>query len=157
MQDNGVLTKAHYDFAQKVWNLMEEMKPELQRAHKAMYGYYFEEVTAKPFTNRFGEYRGGYIPAKIDPTKTRDIGAKVDAEEFLNNQNTYAFPSTGKGSTISRNPNYNRPLILDMRSIPVHIDWAMRFTYIQPAVTDVTGSSRARSSTMRWMALTTPP
>ena len=38
MQDEGVITKAHLDFGQGVWNLMESLKPGAQRAHKQLYG-----------------------------------------------------------------------------------------------------------------------
>ena len=137
MQDEGVLTKADYDFAQNVWNLMEDMKPKLQKAHHSMYGFYFAEVSRDSFTNKFGTYEGGYIPAKADPNQVQDAEIRRDREELLNGQNTFAFPTTGKGATMKRVAGYNRPLQLDMRSIPQHIDWAMRFAHIEPAVKDV--------------------
>ena len=63
MIDEGHLTKQDYDFLQAVWDLNEKMKPLLQKAHKDTEGYYFKEVKATPIVNRFGEYRGGYVPA----------------------------------------------------------------------------------------------
>jgi len=36
MQDEGILTKADYDFAQGVWDMMESMKPKAQEAHHRM-------------------------------------------------------------------------------------------------------------------------
>ena len=136
MQDQGVLTKTDYDFAQNVWDMMEGMKPTLQEAHHKMYGFYFSEVTANEFSNRFGTYRGGYIPAKVDPRAVPEAEQRKDAEEIVQGQNSFAFPTTGKGATMKRIDSYARPLQLDMRSIPVHIDWAMRFTYIEPAAKD---------------------
>ena len=46
MIDEGVLTKADFDFLQSVWDMTEEMKPLAQKAHKEIYGYYFNEVEA---------------------------------------------------------------------------------------------------------------
>lgn len=137
MRDQGKLTKADYDFAQNVWNMMEGMKPTLQEAHHRMYGYYFNEVTANEFTNEFGTYRGGYVPAKVDVNVVQEAEQRKDAEEIVQGQNSFAFPTSGKGATMSRVDGYARPLQLDMRTIPAHIDWAMRFAYLEPAVKDV--------------------
>ena len=137
MQDEGILTKADYDFAQNVWNMMEEMKPQLQKAHKAMYGFHFNEVTANPFSNRFGTYAGGYVPAKVDTNQVASAERHQDADQIVQGQNSFAFPTTGKGATMKRMEGYADPLQLDMRSIPAHIDWAMRFAYIEPAAKDV--------------------
>ena len=137
MRDQGVLTKVDYDFAQNVWDMMEGMKPALQEAHHRMYGYYFNEVTAKEFSNEFGTYRGGYVPAKVDVNVVQEAEQRKDAEEIVQGQNSFAFPTSGKGATMSRVEGYARPLQLDMRSIPAHIDWAMRFAYLEPAVKDV--------------------
>lgn len=133
----GVLTKADYDFAQGVWDMLDGLKPAVQKAHHDMYGYYFDEVTAKPFENAFGQYRGGYAPAIVDPDVVADAAVKKDKEELLHGQNSFAFPTTGKGATMRRIERYARPLQLDMRTIPAHIDWALRFAYIEPAVKDV--------------------
>lgn len=137
MQDEGILTKDDYDFAQNVWNMMEEMKPQLQKAHKAMYGFHFNEVTANPFSNRFGTYAGGYVPAKVDTNQVASAERHQDADQIVQGQNSFAFPTTGKGATMKRMEGYADPLQLDMRSIPAHIDWAMRFAYIEPAAKDV--------------------
>lgn len=137
MQDEGVLTKADYDFAQGVWDMMESMKPKAQAAHHRMYGYYFSEITANEFTNRYGTYKGGYVPAIVDQDVVTDAAIRKDRDELLHGQNSFAFPTTGRGATMKRLESYAKPLQLDMRTIPAHIDWAMRFAYIEPAVKDV--------------------
>ena len=58
MINEGKITKAHYDFAQGVWDLLEEMKPLAQETHRKVFGRYFAEVTATPFSTPFGTYRG---------------------------------------------------------------------------------------------------
>ena len=137
MQDEGVLTKADYDFTQGVWDMMESMKPKAQAAHHRMYGYYFSEITANEFTNRYGTYKGGYVPAIVDQDVVTDAAIRKDKDELLHGQNSFAFPTTGRGATMKRLDSYAKPLQLDMRTIPAHIDWAMRFAYIEPAVKDV--------------------
>lgn len=132
----GTLTKADYDFAQSVWDLLETLKPDAQAAHKAVYGFYFNEITANEFVTPFGTYRGGYVPAVVDPREVSEAESKKDAEELLQSGNSFAFPSTNRGFTKSR-VEYNRPLHLDLRVLASHIDKVCRFTDVQPAVRDV--------------------
>lgn len=136
MQAEGVLTKADYDFVQGVWDLFEkELKPGAQRAHRALYGYYFDEVTADAFGTPFGEYRGGYYPAKADPFLVPVQSRHGTADAVLQGEGSGMFPSTGRGFTKAR-VEYNRPLLLDANAIPTHIDAELRFTHINPAVHD---------------------
>jgi hypothetical protein len=135
MTDTGVLTKAHYDFAQGVWDLLEKTKPLAQKTHRDVFGRYFEEVTANSFDTPFGVYRGGYVPAQADPRIVQD--ASLRALATLENENmAYSFPATNKGFTKNR-VDYNRPLMLDLRTIGQHIDKVLLFSHMEPAVRDV--------------------
>ena len=58
MHDSGVITKAHWDFVQGVWDLLEETKPLAQATHRRVFGRFFDEVAADPVTTPFGTYRG---------------------------------------------------------------------------------------------------
>jgi hypothetical protein len=137
MQDTGVLTKADYDMAQDIWNLLESIKPDAQKAHKQMFGYYFNEITADKIVTPFGEYAGGYIPAKTDMYTVEDSAIRKEKEEFENNNNSFQFPTTGRGFTKSRVENYTAALSLDMNMLGSHIDGVMRFSYIEPRVKEV--------------------
>lgn len=130
----GVLTKKDFDFLQSVWDLNEEIKPIAQKAHRDLYGYYFKEVEATQFTNTFGTYRGGYVPAKTDAAIVRDAQRQAKAEE-LDADFRSSMPSTGMGFTKSR-VEYNKPLSLDVRLMAKHIDDVLRFANIQPAIKD---------------------
>lgn len=132
----GVLTKADFDFAQGVWDLLESVKPEAQRVHKDLYGYYFDEITASAVQTPFGEYRGGYVPAIASAVSSPDQAQRREAEELLHSGNSFMFPSTGRGFTKSRT-EYNRPLELDLRTLASHLDKVARFVHIEPAVKDV--------------------
>lgn len=134
MQREGILTKQDYDVVQKVWDLFEETKPEAQAAHKKMYGYYFNEITAKEFQTPWGSYRGGYAPAKVDPFASNDAQKRSDKEALAGNNNSFAYPTTGRGFTKSRVERYAAPLSIDMRLVPQALDSHLRFIHIEPAV-----------------------
>lgn len=135
MQSEGALTKAHYDFAQGVWDLLEQTKPLAQKTHRDVFGRYFAEVTADEVVTPFGTYRGGYVPAQADPELVQDADLRKLAE--LENENmSYSFPATGKGFTKGR-VEYNRPLLLNLRTIGQHLDKVLLFSHMEPAVRDV--------------------
>lgn len=136
MIDEGRITKAHYDFAQGVWDLLESLKPLAQKTHRDVFGKYFDEITATPFSTPFGDYRGGYVPAKAD---TRIVGdaAMRDLIERENASMAYAFPATAKGFTKGR-VEYNRPLMLDLRTLAQHVDQVLLFSHMEMPVRDVT-------------------
>ena len=131
----GISNKKHMDFAQKVWNLMEEMKPAAQKAHYEMYGHYFNEITADPITTPFGDYEGGYVPAVTDMRLVPD-SAMRNEQETQAVDNSYMFPTTGRGFTKGR-VEYNKPLLLDLNFLMSHIDKVLRFTNLEPAIKDV--------------------
>lgn len=137
-ESQGVLTKADYDYVQGVWDLFESIKPQAQRAHKKMYGHYFSEITQEEFQTSFGNYRGGYAPAIADPIANTDAAMRAEKEALTKQDNSFMFPTTGRGFTKSRVENYTPKLSLDLRLVPMHIDKTMRFVHIEPAVKDVT-------------------
>lgn len=135
MYKQGVLKKEHYDFAQGVWDLLEDTKAGAQKTHRDVFGYYFAEVTADAFDTPFGSYRGGYVPAQADPRLVVDAAQRAMAEEE-NNTLVNAFPATAKGFTKGRT-EYNKPLMLDLQSLAQHINKVLLFTHMEPAVRDV--------------------
>jgi hypothetical protein len=135
MQLQKRLTKEHYDFAQGVWDLLEDMKPLAQKTHRDVFGRYFDEVTANEFETPFGTYRGGYVPAQADPRIVSDASIRKLSEQENENM-AYSFPSTSKGFTKGR-VEYNRPLILDLRTLTQHMDKVLLFSHMEPAVRDV--------------------
>jgi hypothetical protein len=142
MIDEGVLTKADFDFVQAVWDLNEEIKPMAQEAHREIFGYYFKEVEARSVVTPFGTYRGGYVPAKTDPFIVRDAQRQAKMEE-LEADFRNAMPSTGAGFTMGR-VEYNKPLSLDIRVMAKHIDDVIRFARVQPTIRDTLKILRKR-------------
>ncbi|MDO9597266.1 MAG: hypothetical protein Q7J47_06050 [Azoarcus sp.] len=139
---DGQITKAEFDFVQGVWDLMEAIKPLAQKTHRDVFGRYFDEITAQEVTTPWGMYRGGYVPAMADTFEVQDatIHAELDA---INQGNSYMFPSTNRGFTKSR-VEYNKPLALDLRLLPQHIDKALLFAHMEPRVRDVMRTLRAK-------------
>lgn len=136
MYRDGVITKADMDFAQSVWDLMETLKPGAQKAHKAMYGFYFNEVTADAIETPFGSYRGGYVPAITDSVMVEDNAINQEKESLKQN-NSSMYPTAGRGFTKSRVEQYAAPLAMDLRLVGSHIDKVLRFIHIEPSVKEV--------------------
>lgn len=136
MIDDGTLTKVDFDFAQSIWDLNESLKPAAQKAHKKMYGFYFNEITAKPFTNKFGEYRGGYMPAIVDKEISVDAAMREDKNALEGFNNSFMFPTTGRGFSKTRVDSYYAPLELNLNKITGHIGQVLKFTYLEPAIKD---------------------
>jgi hypothetical protein len=136
LANEGKLERAHYDFVQGVWDLLEETKPLAQKAHRDAFGRYFSEVTADAFVDPFGvTRRGGYVPAQVDSRLVKDNVLRKMAEEE-NNSMAYAFPQPAKGFTMART-EYNRPLMLDLRSLSQHLDKVLLFSHMTNPARDV--------------------
>ena len=132
MYREGVVTKADMDFVQAVWDLNEELKPQAQKVHKRLYGHYFNEVTADAVETPFGVYRGGYMPAIVDPFIAQDAAIRSEKEMLEKNNNSFMFPTAGRGFTKSRVEQYAAPLAMDLRMVPMHLDKVLRFVHIEP-------------------------
>jgi len=136
MHREGTISKAHYDFAQGVWDLLEGMKPLAQKAHRDAFGRYFSEVTAQSFeVPDIGFYRGGYVPAQTDPRMVKDHEV-AQLRELENQSMAYAFPSVSKGFTIART-EYNRPLMLNLNTLSQHMDKVLLFSHMTGPVRGV--------------------
>jgi hypothetical protein len=135
--NEGKLERAHMDFVQGVWDLLEDTKPLAQKTHRDVFGRYFAEVTADAFTDPFGvERRGGYVPAQVDSRLVKDNALKKLAEEE-NNSMAFAFPQPAKGFTMTRVEGYTRPLMLDLRTLSQHLDKVLLFAHMTPATRGV--------------------
>ena len=132
----GTLTKEDMDLVQSLWDMAESMKPSVWKAHKKMYGFYPDSVTSVPVMTPVGQFKGGYWPAIVDKTKSRDAQSRENKRIAENENNVTAFPTTGRGATKSRVDAYAAPLEMSLRLLPSHIDWALRFVHIEPAVKD---------------------
>ncbi len=136
MHREGRITAADWQFVQGTWDLLESMKPAAQEAHRRMFGLYFDEVTAEPGQTPFGELRGGYVPAITDNLLVPEARQHGAMDDLLAGQNSPMFPAVGRGFTKSRVEDYTRPLALDLRLLPAHIDKVARFSELGPVLRD---------------------
>ena len=138
----GIITKEHMDFVQGTWDIYAGLKGEAQKAHKDLYGFFFNEITAQEITTPFGVYEGGYVPAFTDKDLSLDArlkGAKNDQTEGFSMN---AHPSTGEGFTKKRVTAYNEPLSLDLMQIRRALDSELKFIYLQPTVKELSRLAR---------------
>jgi hypothetical protein len=135
--ENGHITKADYDFCQAVWDLNDSIKGDAQKAFKYRYGRFFKDIEADYIQTPWGPYRGGYVPAKVDPRLVQDGAIRLSKQEEETFNNTYSHPSTYEGFTKARSAGYAKPLNLDLRQITKHFDEVLRFAHISPRTSDV--------------------
>jgi GNAT superfamily N-acetyltransferase len=131
----GIITQKDWETVQKIWDLNESLKPAAQKAHKKLYGHYFNEITAKEFTTPWGSFRGGYMPAISDQNISIDANIRA-GERALEDSPSQMFPTTGRGFSKNRENNFNTALSLDFSKIQNHVDKVLKFTYIEPSIKD---------------------
>ncbi|MBU6407848.1 MAG: hypothetical protein KGS44_12045 [Alphaproteobacteria bacterium] len=136
MHREGVITQADYDFAQSVWDLLEEIKPLAQKAHRAVFGRFFSEITAQTVSTPFGDYRGGYVPAIYDPMRSQDAARRKQQEDIIESNDSQMFPAPASGFTKSR-ADYSAPMLLDLKLLTTHIDKVLMFSYLAAPVRGV--------------------
>lgn len=134
MKAEGIYRQEHIDYWQTVWDIFAEKKPQLQKANKEMYGVYFQEVKIDPIQTPWGERRGGYLPAKVDPRASSEVAARGAIESLGEANNRYALPAIERGSTKSRVEQYAGPLDLGRDMVVGHLAWATRFIHLAPVV-----------------------
>jgi hypothetical protein len=133
---DGILTKADFDFVQKLWDINEEIKPLAQETHRKVFGAYFDEITAEEMQTPFGAYRGGYMPA-ITRKDVVPKDQKRAAQEILDTSQSAMFPAAPNGFTKTRNEQYAEALALNLNLIPQHVNKVLKFAHMAGAVKDV--------------------
>lgn len=66
-----------------------------------------------------------------------DAAIRQEQEAVLKGNNSFMFPTTGRGFTKSRVEQYHAPLMLDLKLTGSHIDKVLRFIHIEPRVKEV--------------------
>jgi len=136
MINEGYLTLKDFEFLQSVWDLNQEMLPLTQQAHKEVFGYYFKEIGATPIVNKFGTFRGGYVPAALDKNINRKELGLQQTLDNVREEMRYAVPAVPRGFTKPRTRSM-KALSFNLGVQAQHMDNSLRFAYIQPAVTDL--------------------
>ena len=108
----GVLTKEHFDMFQEIWDIFNEVHPDVKRVMRITDGRNVGKVEGEPFTVTFRDgtshtYRGGYVPvARIDETSgASDLDILTDGRAS-NMSAEDLYPSRRTGMTNERNRAY---------------------------------------------------
>jgi hypothetical protein len=114
-----------------------ELKPDAQKAHKEMYGHYFSEITAEPFTTPFGDYAGGYYPALTDNFIVTDAGAQREQAGVPAGRQRLHVPDDRPRLHEVARRGVREAAAARRGVVPLGIDAVLRFTHIEPRVKDV--------------------
>lgn len=134
---DGLITDEMLDAIQGVWDLFEELRPEYKRAYRKARDIAFVDVEATEVKGVTKTYRGGYVPAEVDP-KIRDKAvsdADMDnALALLRDEGAgNAAPFIPEGRGRDRNENYEqyaRKLATDHLFIPRAMEQMVRFIHL---------------------------
>lgn len=138
MFEKKVLTQEDVEFVRFSWSVYKELLPEDQKTHKALYGFEFATIELRQLHTPWGTLEGGYVPAFVDQDKVQAPRPSSVLESLAGEEQNFLYSiSTGRGHTLSRNPNYFKPLALDVALQVQHIDAQLRFTYLQPAIAGI--------------------
>jgi hypothetical protein len=135
--DEGIITKQDMDAVQAIWDLLEQIKPDSQRAFREYYGFYFEEIPASAVMTPWGQYRGGYVPAAADIDRVAQSDKQAEQDLFDNSSEFLdQMPVTRPGFTQSRT-KVHRPLSLDLSFLSSHVQKATKFAMMAPTIKQV--------------------
>ncbi len=117
------LTKKDFDVAQKIWDLFETYRNEVQEANIKRTGVKLKMVEARPIVTKFGTYKGGYYPIAYDRRKSQavhDRDAITDVKE-LYNAGSFA-PMTRHSHRKARSGGDGSPIRLDLGVVGKHLN-----------------------------------
>lgn len=120
---DAALDKRDWEFVQSVWDYVDGFWPEIEALYLNTAGVAPPKVRPTPFTNRYGEWRGGYYHLQYD--FGRDQRAR---EEFENGRIQEAFggfrlrTQTPNGFAKARQGSGGRPVLLDLSVLTEHVN-----------------------------------
>jgi hypothetical protein len=130
------LNEQEWQFVQTVWDSLELLWPDIEKAERTMSGVAPERVEVRPIRTPFGELRGGYYPVVYDPASSQR------AEDNLNDATADLFGkrsgvSTSSGHTKART-GYAAPILLSPEGVLFqHVEKVITRNAYAPWVRDV--------------------
>lgn len=133
MINDGTLTKEDFDFYQVVWDEFEKVHPMVKKAMRDVDGYEIGKIEASPFSNTFGQYKGGYFP--VAPSKDYNSPAQLSNKLAVNKENFNLdahdmYPSRKIGLTKERTGAVY-PIDLDLRNVSRYLSTALNIAYLR--------------------------
>lgn len=138
------LTKEDYDFAQKMWDQVELLWPEIVNVERELSGIVPEKVVNNPIQTRFGEYRGGYWPMVYDPARWQ-LAEDLEGKQLDDMFGMKSGVATQKGHTISRTGAYGPVNLSIERVLFSHLEQVVTRIAYAPYARDVLRTIRDKS------------
>lgn len=135
--NSDIVTERDYNFAQEIWDMMEELWPEVKASEERRRNFTPEQVEAVSF-EKFGKtYRGGYYPIKW-ATNKGFANTKEEAQELVEQvkMGTFTSSMTKRDHTIARKSSEGNRLFLDLSVIQSHFNQVLYDLEVGDAITD---------------------
>ncbi|HEY9067880.1 MAG TPA: hypothetical protein VIO33_23045, partial [Burkholderiaceae bacterium] len=130
------MTKADWDFVQRVWGMFDAHKDNLDQLQRRVTGVGLELVHADAFSTPHGEYAGGYYPIVYDAARSFNAEAHAEKSSEALFPNGYTRATTPKGSTIARVEGVKRPIQLSLDVVPWKIGQVIHDIAFREAIID---------------------
>lgn len=119
---DGILSAADWQAIQGVWDVFGNQWPDVQAAHKRIYGFVPQGIEPGAFAVRVGDETvrlpGGYYPIKYDPRLDTKTQAREEKKSILErSESFYPVPSARRGFTMQRVEHTGKSLRLDSSAL----------------------------------------
>ena len=119
---DGILSAADWQAIQGVWDVFGNQWPDVQAAHKRIYGFVPQGIEPGAFAVRVGDETvrlpGGYYPIKYDPRLDIKTQAREEKKSiFERSESFYPVPSARRGFTMQRVEHTGKSLRLDSSAL----------------------------------------
>jgi len=135
------ITDEEWVFVQEVWDTLEGLKDPIWKTHFEVTGKTPREIEANEFITPTGRVmQGGYYPVVYDADKdssgrVRKLNDKADLNGMFGF--SHLSPETEHGYTEGRSEGFSRPMLLDLRVLPNHIEKVIHDITHRKAIIDV--------------------
>lgn len=129
---DGILSAADWQAIQGVWDVFGNQWPDVQAAHKRIYGFVPQGIEPGAFAVRVGDETvrlpGGYYPIKYDPRLDMKMRAQEGKEDVLDrSEGIFGIPAARRGFTMGRVTHTGRSLRLGAQALQKHLVDSARF------------------------------
>ena len=126
----GILIKEDFEFFQEVWDVNEEIFPLVRKEILNTENREIGKIEAKPFTNLFGTFRGGYYHAAPSADARVRMFSWFGTDDKPNNVDIVGmYPTRQTGATKERTDAVYE-LDLDLRNVTRYLSTSLNIAYL---------------------------
>lgn len=137
MSNLGYIDKNMLDTLQAIWDLNRQVGDLVQEAHKQINGYYYKEQENRPIVTKWGTYKGGYVPLKINKEWDNYNHNLQEAFDNIEKDVMNSQPKVENDFVKDRTGAIGYAVEIDLRVLTYHIDEALRYATLQPSINNV--------------------